>query len=42
MRKKPGLDPRTLILGAALLVLEAAIVALWVVDDATISAWLGL
>ena len=42
MREKPGIDPRTLILGLAILVLETAIVALWIVDDATISSWLGL
>jgi hypothetical protein len=42
MPKKPGLDPRTLVLGVAIGVLEISIVALWLVDDATISAWLGL
>lgn len=42
MREKPGLDPRTLILGFAILVLETVGLALWLIDDATVSAWLGL
>lgn len=41
MRRKPGIDPRTLLLGCAVGLLELAIIALWIVDDPTVAAWLG-
>ena len=41
MRKKPGIDPRTLMLAIAIGFLEFAIVATWLVSDSAVSVWLS-
>jgi hypothetical protein len=37
---KPGINPRTLLLAAAVGALELAILVGWLVKDAEVSAWL--
>jgi hypothetical protein len=39
--EKPGVDPMVLVLSAAMLVLYATIIWLWLTPDATVAEWLS-